>query len=33
MSCKKGLTAKQAEYVHSKCMSEEVIGTEQVYDK
>ena len=31
ISCKKGLTAKQAEYVHSKCTNEGIIGTEEEY--
>ena len=30
--CEKGLTAKQAEYVYSKCKNEIVIGSEQVYE-
>ena len=29
MSCKKGLSARQAEYVHSKCKNEGILGTEQ----
>ena len=32
VSCKKGLTAKQAKYVYSKCKNEEVIGSEQMYE-
>ena len=32
ISCKKGLTRKEAECVYSKCKNEEVIGSEQVYE-
>ena len=32
ISCKKGLTAKQAEYVYSKCKNDEVIGSKQVFE-
>ena len=32
ISCKKGLTTKQTEYVYSKCKNEEVISSEQVYE-
>ena len=31
MSCKKDMTAKQADYVYSTCSKKEVIGTEQMY--
>ena len=31
ISCKKGITTKQAEYVYSKCKNENVIGSEQVW--
>ena len=30
--CKKGLTAKQAEYVYNNCRNEGKFGTEQVYE-
>ena len=32
ISCKKGLTSKQTKYVHSKCKSEGIIGSEQLYE-
>ena len=32
MSCKKGLSTKEAKYVYSKGKNKEVLGSEQVYE-
>ena len=31
MSCNRGLSSKQADYVYGKCKIEKVVGTKQVY--
>ena len=32
ISCKKGLSSKQTQYVHGKCKDEGIIVSEQVYE-